>query len=269
MPGCAGHPSGRRREESEGDAELPQTRDQFEGTRSPLNIFKKKESHMPMRLAILASGNGTNAQAMLDLAAVGTLDAEVCLVLCNRPGAGVLKRAEKAGVPGLCLDHTTFPSREAFDQAMIRALREAGADTVALAGFMRLLTPAFIRAFPGRILNIHPALLPAFPGTRGIEDAVAWGVTLAGCTVHFVDEIMDHGEVIIQAALPVREGESLDEFKIRVHALEHRLYPQALQWLSRGRLSVRGRRVRLAPADVPRAATEQDTLIWPPLEQGL
>lgn len=223
---------------------------------------------MAMRLAILASGNGTNAQAMLDLAAQGTLDAEICLVLCNRPGAGVLERAKRAQVPHLCLDHTAFPSREAFDRAMLAALNKAGADTVALAGFMRLLTPEFIHAFPQRILNIHPALLPAFPGTRGIEDALLWGVTLAGCTVHFVDELMDHGETIIQAAIPVREGESPHDFANRIHALEHRLYPQALQWLSKGRLSVCGRRVRLAPADVPQAPVDPHTLIWPPLEQG-
>ncbi len=223
---------------------------------------------MALKLAVLASGNGSNAQAMLDAAAGGVLDADIRLVLCNRPGAGVLERAERAGVPSLCLDHTAFPSREDFDRAMIEALREAGADTVALAGFMRLLTPTFIRAFPQRILNIHPALLPAFPGTHGIEDALAWGVTLAGCTVHFVDEIMDHGEVIIQAAVPVRADEPANVFKNRIHALEHRIYPQALQWLAEGRLSVHGRRVRLAPADVAPAAVDPQTLIWPPLEEG-
>ncbi len=223
---------------------------------------------MTLKLAVLASGNGSNAQAMLDLAAKGVLDADIRLVLCNRPGAGVLDRAARAGIPSLCLDHTSFPSREVFDQAMIAAIRDAGADTVALAGFMRLLTPGFIRAFPQRILNIHPALLPAFPGTHGIEDALAWGVTLAGCTVHFVDEIMDHGEVIIQAAVPVRTDEPEEVFRNRIHALEHRIYPQALQWLAKGRLSVHERRVYLTPADVAPAVVDPQTLIWPPLEEG-
>ena len=205
-----------------------------------------------LKAAILASGNGTNAQRFFDMAADGTLDIDIRLVLCNRPGAGVLERAKKAGVPSLCLDHKTFPSREAFDQAMIRAIREAGADTIVLAGYMRLLTNAFLQAFPGRIINIHPA----------------YGVKITGCTVHFVDEIMDHGEVIIQAAMPHAAGEPVEDLRMRIHAAEHRIYPQALQWLSEGRISRKGREVFLAPGNKPLAPQPEGMLIWPPLEEG-
>ncbi len=221
-----------------------------------------------LKAAILASGNGSNAQRFFDMAARGTLDIDIRLVLCNRPGAGVLERAQKAGVPSLCLDHKTFPSREAFDRAMIRAIREAGADTVVLAGYMRLLTNAFLQAFPGRVINIHPALLPAFPGLDGVSDAVNYGVTIAGCTVHFVDEIMDHGEVIIQAAMPHAAGESAEDLRARIHEAEHRIYPQALQWLAEGRISRSGREVFLAPGGRPLAPQQKGMLVWPPLEEG-
>ena len=222
---------------------------------------------MSLQLAVLASGSGSNLQAMLDHVARGHLDARIRLVLCNRPDAYALERARKAGVPTLCLDHRDYARREDFDAAMVRAIRDAGADTVALAGFMRMLTPVFLGAFPGRILNIHPAILPAFPGTHGAEDALAYGVKLAGCTVHLVDEIMDHGAVLIQAAVPVMAGEGPDELKPRIHALEHRIYPQALQWLAEGRLKLEGRVAHLAPASRPLTQAPAQALVWPPLEQ--
>ncbi len=198
---------------------------------------------MTIALAILASGSGTNAQAMFNAVRNGLLDADIRLVVCNRPGAGVIARAADFGVPCAVMDHTAWPSREAYDAAVVAALREAGADTVALAGYMRMLSPAFLAAFPGRVLNIHPALLPAFPGVRGIADAHAWSVRITGCTVHFVDEIMDHGAVIIQAAVPHLPGESEEALAERIHRQEHRIYPQALQWLAEGRLQ------RYAPGD--------------------
>ena len=133
---------------------------------------------MTIALAILASGSGTNAQAMFNAVRNGLLDADIRLVVCNRPGAGVIARAADFGVPCAVMDHTAWPSREAYDAAVVAALREAGADTVALAGYMRMLSPAFLAAFPGRVLNIHPALLPAFPGVRGIADAHAWSVRI-------------------------------------------------------------------------------------------
>lgn len=223
---------------------------------------------MSLKLAILASGNGSNAQAIFAAVSRGSLDAEVRLVLCNQPGAGVLDHAALAGIPAQCLDGAEYSSREAYDLALIEAIRASGADVVALAGYMRLLTPAFLEAFPGRILNIHPAVLPSFKGVRGAEQAVAYGVKISGCSVHFVSQGMDEGPLIIQAAVPVIQGESAQELQNRIHVLEHRIYPQALHWLAQDRLSLSGRSVSLVPADLPKAEQPPMTLIWPPLEQG-
>ena len=222
---------------------------------------------MSLQLAIMASGDGSNAQAIIDAVKRGALDAKVRLVLSNKPQAGVLERARRAGVPCCCVEHTAYPDRESFDAALVAAIRDAGADTVALAGYMRLVTPVFLRAFPGRVLNIHPSLLPAFSGMDGVAEALAWGVKLAGCTVHFVDEQMDHGAVIIQAAVPCMPDDPRDALLERLHTVEHRIYPQALQWLASGRIQLRNRHVLLAPATSTVAAVEPSCLIWPPLEE--
>lgn len=223
---------------------------------------------MPLNIAILASGSGTNAQAMIDKAAQGVLDVNISLIVCNRPGAGVVARAEKAGIPCLVLDHTAFPDRAGFDARMVEALREAGAELVVLAGYMRLLTPVFLEAFAGKVINIHPALLPSFPGVHGGADAVNYGVKVSGCTVHFVEEKVDSGPVLIQAVVPVNAGESVDDLINRIHVMEHRIYPQAIQWLAQGRIDVQGRQVHLRPGNSPRAPRDGDWLVWPPLEQG-
>lgn len=223
---------------------------------------------MPLNIAILASGSGTNAQAMIDKAAQGVLDVNIALIVCNRPGAGVVSRAEKAGIPCLVLDHTSFPDRASFDVRMVEALREAGTELVVLAGYMRLLTPVFLEAFAGRVINIHPALLPSFPGVHGGADAVNYGVKVSGCTVHFVEEKVDSGPVLIQAVVPVNAGESEDDLMSRIHVMEHRIYPQAIQWLAQGRIDVQGRQVHLKPGNSPRAPHDGDWLVWPPLEQG-
>lgn len=229
---------------------------------------------MPLKVAILASGGGTNAQAIIDRIAQNApnnLNAQICLIISNRPQAGVLQRAVAAGLPYLALDHTDtarYPDRQSFDMALINALREAGAELVVLAGYMRLLTPAFLAAFAKRVINIHPALLPSFPGVHGGADALAYGVKITGCTVHFVEEKMDSGPVIIQAAVPAEAGESEDALMARIHALEHRIYPQALQWFAEERISVRGRSVHLAPASKQRVKPDGDWFVWPPLEEG-
>jgi len=223
---------------------------------------------MTLRLGILASGSGSNAEAMFQAVERGVLDADIRLVLSNRPGAGVLARAARHGISAVCLDHKDFADREAFDQAMIRTLLDAGVDTIALAGYMRLVSPAFLQAFPDRVLNIHPALLPSFPGLHGAADAFAGGVRLSGCTVHFVTEEMDAGPIIVQACVPVDQDGGAEGLQARIHVLEHRVYPQALQWLAEGRLSLEGRRVILAPAIRPRAEAPEEALVWPPLEQG-
>ena len=213
---------------------------------------------MPLRVAILASGSGSNAQRLFELKRANVLDIDPVLLICNRPGARVLEHAEHAGVPSLMLDHTKEPDRERYDRSLVAALLEAQAELIIMAGYMRLVTPFFLNSFAKRVINIHPALLPAFPGIRGAADALEYGVRLAGCTVHFVDEIMDHGPVIIQAAVPVNPDDELDALQTRIHALEHRIYPQAVQWFAEKRVQVEGRQVRILPATTPRRAVTPD-----------
>ena len=203
---------------------------------------------MTLRIAALASGTGSNIAAILKYIEDGRLDATVALVLSNKMEAPVLARAREKGIPTWAQDHKSFPSREAFDNAMVKAIQDAGADTVVLAGYMRILTAGFVQAFPGRVLNIHPAILPSFPGAHGGRDALGYGVRVSGATVHFVDEIMDNGPVIIQAVVPVSCFDTEETLMPRIQALEHRIYPQALQWLAQNRLQVEGRKVALLPA---------------------
>ena len=223
---------------------------------------------MTLKLGILASGSGTNAQAMIDAVESGKLDAEIRIIIANRPGAKVLERAAKHGIPHICIDHKAFPDRESFDLRMVEELNKAGVDTVALAGYMRLVTPAFLDAFPDRVLNIHPAVLPSFPGTHGARDAWEYGAKFSGCTVHVVNPVMDGGPIIVQAILPVRQDEDDEQLLDRIHVFEHRVYVQALQWLAEGRLHLEGRRMLLAPADKALAPQPEMAMIWPPLEEG-
>ena len=227
--------------------------------------------NMALKIAIVASGSGSNAQAMFDKIKKGLLDAEVTLVISNRPKAKVLERARNFGAPTLELDHKDYNDRESFDRVLVEALKKSGAELIVLAGYMRMLTPYFLEAFAGRVVNIHPALLPSFAGVHGARDARAWGVKISGCTVHLVDEIMDHGAVIAQAAVPVMPGESEADLQQRIHRMEHRIYPQVLQWFAEGRIDVRERDVHLLPGSKKPAALSPDLgpcLIWPPLEEG-
>lgn len=223
---------------------------------------------MTLKLGILASGSGTNAQAMIDAVESGKLDAKICVIIANRPGAKVLERAAKHGIPHLCIDHKEFADRESFDLRMVEELKKAGVDTVALAGYMRLVTPTFLDAFPNRVLNIHPAILPAFPGTHGARDAWEYGAKFSGCTVHVVNPVMDGGPIIVQAILPVRQDEDDEQLLDRIHVFEHRIYVQALQWLAEGRLRLEGRRMMLEPGGRAHAPQPELALVWPPLEEG-
>jgi phosphoribosylglycinamide formyltransferase-1 len=189
----------------------------------------------------------------MDAARAPDYPAEVAVVLSNVPTAFALERARKAGVPAEALEHRGYPTREAFDAALVERLRAHGVEWVCLAGFMRLITPGFLRAFPQRVLNVHPALLPAFPGLHGVRQALAYGVKVAGCTVHFVDEGTDTGPIIAQAAVPVEDGDDEASLAARVHVQEHRLYPEALARVVRGEVAVEGRRVVRAPATGPGA----------------
>ena len=227
-----------------------------------------------MKTAILLSGSGTNLQAFIDKQKEGLLDVEICLVLSNNPAAYGLKRAEAAGIAVWASDHRNYASREEFDRAMLAAIEKSGAELVVLAGYMRLLSAGFVRAFAGRIVNIHPSLLPSFPGTGAAAAAGAYGVRLTGCTVHFVEEELDSGPVIIQAALPVPACENTEQTLERIHRLEHRIYPQAVQWLAEGRITVHGRQVVLAESNREKIFACSDLelnsqwLVFPPLEQG-
>lgn len=207
-----------------------------------------------MRLSVLASGGGSNLQAILDGCANGAIPAEVSLVVCNIPGAGAVDRARKAGVPCTVLPHKGAPSREAYDEQVVAELRKARVELVCLAGFMRLVTPVLLRAFENRILNIHPALLPAYPGMHGARQAILGGARVSGCTVHLVDEGTDSGPIVLQAAVPVLDGDTEETLSARILAQEHRIYPRAISLFAEGRVRIDGRRVRIdAPNDPSRA----------------
>ena len=200
-----------------------------------------------MNVAVLVSGSGTNLQAILDAQKAGALGtARVVVVVSNVAGVRALERAATAGVPTEILPHKQFASREAFDQALVATLKKHGVELVALAGFMRLLTPGFLAAFPQRVMNIHPALLPAFPGVHSQKQALDYGARVTGCTVHFVDEGCDTGPIIAQAAVPVLDGDDEAALTARILAEEHRLYPAAIRAVADGRVRVAGRRVTIA-----------------------
>lgn len=194
------------------------------------------------RVAVLASGEGTNLQALLDDAVVGPW---VVLAVSDRAGSGALRRARAAGVDAVHVDPREHAGREAFERELVRVLGDRGIDVVALAGFMRILGPEIVRAYEGRLVNVHPALLPAFPGTASVAAALEWGVKVTGVTVHFVDEQVDHGPVIAQEAIDVLEDDDWDTLEARVHEVEHRLLPAAIRALVEGRIVVDGRRVRV------------------------
>jgi len=192
---------------------------------------------------VLISGAGTNLQAIIDRIAAGRLDCTLHLVVSNRPGVQGLARAEAAGIPTRVIEHGAFPRREDFDAAIVHALRAAEVDLVLLAGFDRLLTPVFLTAFPLRVMNVHPALLPAFKGLHVQRQALEYGVKIAGASVHFVDEHTDHGPIIIQGAVPVFAEDTEEALRDRILAVEHEIYPAAIQLFAEGRLRVEGRRV--------------------------
>jgi phosphoribosylglycinamide formyltransferase 1 len=196
-----------------------------------------------LRLGVLISGSGTNLQAIIDAIGRRELNAEIRLVISNRADAYGLQRARQVGVRTLVLDHRGFPSREAYDTQLLAELTTADVELVILAGFMRLLSSVMLRAFPNRIMNIHPALLPSFPGLHVQKAAVEYGVRFSGCTVFFVSEGVDDGPIIIQAVVPVYPDDSEETLAARILAQEHRIYPRAIALFQEGRLEVSGRQV--------------------------
>lgn len=196
-----------------------------------------------LKLGVLISGNGSNLQSIIDHIENGSLNAVIKIVVSNTAEAFGLQRAKKHGIPFSILENKNFKRKEDFDQELIRILQDRGVDLVVLAGFMRILTPTFLRAFPQRVMNIHPALLPSFPGLHAQKQAFDYGVKISGCTVHFVDEGVDTGPIIIQAAVPVLDDDTDETLAARILKEEHRIYPQAIQWFAEGKLDIRGRKV--------------------------
>jgi len=192
----------------------------------------------PIVLGVLVSGSGTNLQAILDAIAAGALDARVAVVISNFEQAGALARAHRAGVPTAVIDHAAFPDREAFDAAVVDTLRRHKIEVVVLAGFTRLVTAVLLDAFPMRVMNVHPALLPSFAGLHAQKRALEYGVRITGCTVHFVDRGTDTGPIIAQATVPVLDDDDEESLRARILVQEHRLLPAVLQWMAEGRVSV-------------------------------
>ncbi|CAH2031059.1 phosphoribosylglycinamide formyltransferase [Trichlorobacter ammonificans] len=206
----------------------------------------------PVNIAVLVSGNGTNFQAIVDALEAGRITkGRIACLISNRPDAFALERARQHGIPALVLEHTGFANRREYDTALVALLREHNVQLVVLAGFMRILSPVMIEAFPNAIMNIHPALLPSFPGLDAQKQALDYGVRYTGCTVHFVDCGTDTGPIILQAVVPVLAGDTVESLSERIHGEEHRIYPEAVGLFCTGRLQVTGRRVIVTPALSP------------------
>lgn len=213
-------------------------------------------------IAVLISGSGTNLQSIIDAIAAKRLDAQIEIVLSNKSDAYGLVRAKDHGIATEVIDHKAFPSREAYDQAIVDLLRARAVRLVVLAGFMRLLSPVFVKAFSNRIMNIHPSLLPSFPGLHVQKKAIEHGVRFSGCTVHFVNEECDEGPIIIQAVVPVFPDDTAEQLAARILKQEHRIYPRAIQLYAEGRLHVIGRTVVIDHI----AKDDSATLAQPPLD---
>lgn len=211
----------------------------------------------PVRVGVLLSGRGSNLQAVIDAIEAGTVSATIAVVLSNKRDALGLERARKHGLTDVFLDPKPFAgqpdSREAYDRAVLEVLRKHDVDLVLLAGYMKIVTPVLVKAFENRMMNIHPSLLPSFPGLEVQKKAIEHGCKIAGCTVHFVTEGLDEGPIIIQAAVPIHEDDTPDSLAARILEQEHQSYPRAVQLFAEGRLRVEGRRVIVAEAHYPTA----------------
>jgi phosphoribosylglycinamide formyltransferase 1 len=198
-----------------------------------------------IRLGVLASGRGSNLQAIIDAIEKGTLDAVLAVVICNKAEVPALERARKHGAPAVFLDPKAASDREDYDRLILTQLRVHDVQLVALAGYMKIATSVLIEAYADRIMNIHPSLLPAFPGLGAQKQALDWGAKVSGCTVHFVTEGVDAGPIIRQAAVPVLETDTEETLSARILVEEHRIYPEAIQLFAQGRLTIEGRMVRI------------------------
>ncbi|MEN6376025.1 MAG: phosphoribosylglycinamide formyltransferase [Smithella sp.] len=198
-----------------------------------------------LKLGVLISGSGSNLQSIIDNIEKGALQATIRIVISNQPDAFGLTRAQKHGLPVAVLKHKDFKTREDFDAELVKILKNNEVDLVVLAGFMRVLTPLFLKAFPHKVINIHPALLPSFPGTSGQKDAFEYGVKFSGCTIHLVDDGVDTGPIIIQSVVPVFQNDTKETLAARILKEEHRIYPRAIQFFAEGKIEITGRRVQI------------------------
>ena len=199
-----------------------------------------------MELGVLISGSGTNLQSIIDNIATGSLDAHIALAVSSNPTAYGLQRAQEAGIPTLAMEVSDYEDADAADAKIVAALQQAGVEYVAMAGYMRMVRRPLLEAFPNRIINLHPALLPSFAGAHGIADAFNYGVKITGITVHFANADMDAGPIIAQQVVEVREDDTEETLEERIHTAEHQLYPQVLQLIAQGKVSVEGRKVKIA-----------------------
>ncbi len=221
-------------------------------------------SEKKLKLGVLVSGSGTNLQAIIDACETGKIPAEVRVVVSNKPGVFALKRAKRHGIPNYVVDHRNYEKREDFEREVIKILNEHEVELVCLAGFMRVLTPFFLRTFPQRVINIHPAILPSFPGVNAQKQALDYGVKFSGCTVHFVDEGVDTGPIIIQAVVPVYDDDTEESLRERILKEEHRIYQMAIKLIAEGRVRVDGRKIKTLTEKPPSQALHN-----PPLDEGL
>lgn len=199
-----------------------------------------------MNIAVFCSGRGTNFQAIVDNVKKGKIKAKIRLMVCDKPDAYALERAKKERIKSVLIERKNFKTKDEFEAEIIKNLEKEKIDLICLAGFMRMLSPNFVKRYRNRILNIHPALLPSFKGTRGIEDAFNYGVKVAGVTVHFVDEKMDHGPIILQREVKITESDTLESLQEKIHKTEHRLYPEAIRLFTEKRLKIEGRKVKIS-----------------------
>lgn len=206
---------------------------------------RRSRRRTPPAIAVLCSGRGTNLQAILDAARTGRLRARVALVLADRADAHALVRAQRAGVDARYVNPREHPTRAQLERALIRLCELHRVRLICLAGFMRILSPVFVRRYRGRILNIHPALLPAFPGAHAVRETLRWGAKVTGVTVHLVDERVDHGPILLQRAVAISPRDTEATLLAKLHAIEHEVYPQAIRLMLAGKVRVRGRRAEL------------------------
>lgn len=198
---------------------------------------------MKKRIAVVASGRGSNFQAVVDAISAGLIPATCTALITDNPRAYAIERAKKAGIPRVVIDYGSFPTREVYERALLSAMQEVNADLFVLAGYMRILGTPIVRAFPGKMVNIHPALLPSFTGLHAQRQAVQYGVKVAGCTVHFVDESLDGGPIILQRCVPVLDGDDEDSLADRILEQEHVCFPEAIRLFCEDRLEIAGRKV--------------------------